>query len=72
MRFVKGFGQFWYDFIIGDDWKVAAAVVAALGSGLVLLVAGVPEAAVAVLTALLLGAAFTIALVIDVRARQAP
>ena len=22
MRFLKSFGQFWYDFIIGDDWKI--------------------------------------------------
>lgn len=23
---IVGFGRFWYDFIIGDDWTVAAAV----------------------------------------------
>jgi hypothetical protein len=27
---IRAFGQFWYGFIIGDDWTVAAAVVAAL------------------------------------------
>ena len=27
---VKAFGAFWYDFIIGDDWRIAAGVVAAL------------------------------------------
>ena len=27
---LKGFALFWYDFVIGDDWKIAAAVVAAL------------------------------------------
>jgi hypothetical protein len=31
MKFLKSFGQFWYDFIIGDDWKIAVAVVLALG-----------------------------------------
>ena len=30
MKFLKAFGLFWYDFIIGDDWKVAAYVVVAL------------------------------------------
>ncbi len=30
MRFLKAFGWFWYDFIIGDDWKIAAYVVGAL------------------------------------------
>ena len=27
---IVGFGRFWYDFIIGDDWTVAAAVFATL------------------------------------------
>ncbi|HWE61851.1 MAG TPA: hypothetical protein VHB98_09075 [Chloroflexota bacterium] len=27
---LRGFFLFWYDFIIGDDWRIAAAVVAAL------------------------------------------
>jgi hypothetical protein len=30
MRALKSFGAFWYDFVIGDDWQVAALVVAAL------------------------------------------
>ena len=30
MRYIVSFFQFWYDFIVGDDWTVAAAVVAAL------------------------------------------
>lgn len=27
---LKAFGAFWYDFVIGDDWRVAAGVVAML------------------------------------------
>jgi tryptophan-rich sensory protein len=27
---LKAFLLFWYDFVIGDDWRVAAAVVAGL------------------------------------------
>jgi len=27
MRFVKGFLHFWYDFIVGDDWRIAVGVV---------------------------------------------
>jgi hypothetical protein len=27
---VKGFFRFWYDFIVGDDWTVAALVASAL------------------------------------------
>jgi hypothetical protein len=30
MFFLIGFGKFWYDFIVGDDWTIAAAVVVAL------------------------------------------
>ena len=31
MRHLRAFGRFWWDFIVGDDWLVAAAV----GVGLV-------------------------------------
>jgi hypothetical protein len=27
---VRGFGAFWYEFVIGDDWRVAAGVVVGL------------------------------------------
>ena len=30
VRRIKAFGAFWYDFVIGDDWLVAAGVVIAL------------------------------------------
>ena len=30
MRYIAGFVRFWYDFIVGDDWRVAAGVIAAL------------------------------------------
>jgi hypothetical protein len=36
VRFVVGFGRFWWDFIIGDDWKIAAGVVAVLAVAAVL------------------------------------
>jgi hypothetical protein len=29
---LKAFGRFWYDFIVGDDWRVAAGVVVAMGA----------------------------------------
>jgi hypothetical protein len=31
MRYVRAFGRFWWDFIVGDDWVVAAAVGLGLG-----------------------------------------
>jgi hypothetical protein len=30
MNRIKAFGAFWYDFVVGDDWQVAALVVAGL------------------------------------------
>jgi hypothetical protein len=30
MRALKSFGAFWYDFVIGDDWRGAAVVAVAL------------------------------------------
>ncbi len=27
---VRGVGAFWWDFIVGDDWRIAAGVVVAL------------------------------------------
>jgi hypothetical protein len=29
---VRAFGAFWYDFVVGDDWRVALGVVAALAA----------------------------------------
>lgn len=33
MRFARGFGRFWFDFIVGDDWRIALGVVLVLGLG---------------------------------------
>jgi hypothetical protein len=31
MRRVRAFGRFWWDFIVGDDWRAAAGIVLAIG-----------------------------------------
>jgi hypothetical protein len=36
MRLVRGFGQFWWDFIVGEDWKIAAGVAFVLSIGALL------------------------------------
>jgi hypothetical protein len=28
---LRSFAAFWYGFVVGDDWRVAAGIVAALG-----------------------------------------
>ncbi len=30
MRRLRSFGRFWSDFVVGDDWRVAAGVLVAL------------------------------------------
>jgi hypothetical protein len=30
MRYVKAFARFWWDFVVGDDWRVAAGLAVAL------------------------------------------
>jgi uncharacterized membrane protein len=32
VRKLRAFGTFWYDFVIGDDWRVALTVALALGA----------------------------------------
>jgi hypothetical protein len=55
VRYVIAFARFWYDFVVGDDWRVAVGIVAALGLTAVLSDHGVaawwlmPVAVVAIL-----------------------
>ncbi|MER7248062.1 hypothetical protein [Kribbella sp. NPDC000426] len=71
MKFLKAFGQFWYDFIIGDDWKIAVAVVLAL---LVLFAAMTAklfgDTGLTLLGGALIVVAFSISLAIDVRPKK--
>ena len=30
LRYVVAFGRFWYRFIVGDDWAIAASIAAGL------------------------------------------
>ena len=69
MRFVVGFGRFWWDFIIGDDWRIAAGVVLALGLGAILVTeTSLPDAAVTVLTGAAIVAVVVISIVRGARA----
>ena len=31
MKYVRAFALFWWDFIVGDDWRVAAGLAIAIG-----------------------------------------
>jgi hypothetical protein len=59
---LRGFGAFWWDFVVGDDWRLAAGVVLALGATAALSRTDVPSwwllpVGVAVLLAASLGRA---------------
>ena len=41
MKWLRGFGHFWWEFVIGDDWLVALLVVVAIGATAVLAAASV-------------------------------
>jgi hypothetical protein len=36
MKYVEGFGKFWYDFIVGDDWTIAAGIVGIMAAAYLL------------------------------------
>lgn len=69
-RALRAFGRFWYDFVIGDDWKIAAGVLVALGLSVLILTLGVPERVTTVLGAVLVLAAFLAVLAIDLRLKS--
>ncbi len=31
MSTIRAFGRFWWDFVVGDDWRAAAGIVVAIG-----------------------------------------
>jgi hypothetical protein len=41
VSWVRGFGRFWWDFVVGDDWLVAVLVGVAIGATAVVAGAGV-------------------------------
>jgi hypothetical protein len=43
MAWLRRFLAFWYDFVVGDDWRVAVAVVVALAVTFGVSQAGVPS-----------------------------
>jgi len=57
LKALRTFGGFWYDFVVGDDWRVALGVVVSLAAAFGLVKAGVnawwlPPVAVVALLAL--------------------
>jgi hypothetical protein len=71
VKFLKAFGQFWYDFIIGDDWKIAVAVVLALTVLFVAMATNIfGDTGLTLLGGAAIVIAFAISLAIDVRPKR--
>ena len=71
MRFLRAFGQFWYDFIIGDDWKIAVAVVTALAAVWMLVeFSPLSDTVITLAGGVLVMLLFTLSLFIDTRERS--
>jgi hypothetical protein len=41
MRLLRSFGLFWWDFVVGDDWRAAAGVGLAIAATAALVASGV-------------------------------
>jgi hypothetical protein len=63
MRYLKGFGKFWWDFIVGEDWRIAAGVALTLVAGALLASA---EAIEGTLLVVLVAAAIVLVVVASV------
>jgi hypothetical protein len=48
MSLLKAFGWFWWDLLIGDDWRIAAYVATLLTLDAGLAASGAPDAVVAI------------------------
>jgi hypothetical protein len=71
VKFLKAFGQFWYDFIIGDDWKIAVGVVSALAVLYLVMSANVlSDTWLTIVGGVLIVVAFATSLAIDVRSKR--
>jgi hypothetical protein len=70
VQYLRGFAQFWYDFIVGDDWKIAACVVGVLAVAAVLVGSEtLGETAIALIVVAGIALAFVASLIVDVRSR---
>jgi hypothetical protein len=67
---IRAFGRFWWEFVVGDDWKIGAGVASALAVGALLAAtASVDADWVAPVAGGCVLFAFAIVVVADVRGR---
>lgn len=59
------FGRFWYEFLVGDDWRIVAGVTAILGVGALAVAMGLTGPAVMITVFIALVAVFAWPLLTD-------
>ena len=65
---LRGFGRFWYDFVVGDDWRIAAGIVVLVVAGALLVRGSVlPTDAIAIGLPVLLVALVAASILHDAR-----
>jgi len=70
-RALKGFLRFWYDFVIGDDWKIAVAVAGPLAVGALAVLLGAGSSpGFAPVVAASIAVTFTAAIWVDTRSAR--
>jgi hypothetical protein len=67
MKLLRALGYFWYDFIVGDDWKIAAYVILALAVSAAAADSGAADAVIGVCGTALLLAFFILGVSYDAR-----
>ena len=65
MTFLRAFGRFWYEFLVGDDWRIVAGVTAILGLGAVAVAMGLTGPALPITVFLGLVAVLVLPLLTD-------
>lgn len=71
MRYLAGFGRFWWDFIIGEDWKIAAGTVAVLAAGGALIAGtGLPDSVLTVAVGAAIVTVVAVSIVAAARGRR--
>jgi hypothetical protein len=68
MRYVTAFGRFCWEFVVGDDWRIAAGVVTVLAAGAVVVARGaVDDELVTVLVGAGIAVVATVSIVLSAR-----
>jgi hypothetical protein len=62
---LRAFGRFWYEFLVGDDWRIVVGVTATLGLGAVAAAIGLTGPVLPIAVFLGLVAVFAVPLLTD-------